>query len=73
MLYKSLRFRKKRCGKGIGMNLAGLLASIPTSEELPADAHVFPTDQVHYSPANRPDVIQVLTSSQEEMWKKVSE
>ena len=26
--------------KGIGMNLAGLLANIPTSEELPADAHV---------------------------------
>ena len=25
---------------GIGMNLAGLLANIPTSEELPADAHV---------------------------------
>ena len=27
-------------GKGIGRNLAGLLANIPTSEELPADAHV---------------------------------
>ena len=26
--------------KRIGMNLAGLLANIPTSEELPADAHV---------------------------------
>ena len=26
--------------KGIGMNLAGLLANIPTSEELPPDAHV---------------------------------